>query len=398
MSDDVIDREKEELEKVAANIENNQSKNTSENVYGEEFYGNPFTNPEYEKTTGEINVDKLLYNLVIDPTNSKPVVNSYQSLPYIYEGHSVITDVFEVQNLAVDSMVGLQAPQYYSEPGYLVSFILAVNDPLMALKVFVKGLGENGYNLADYSMRKMAMLGLGMTLGEAEEPIYTVEGQTSRDLSGQPSLEYPYLMRWKDLPTGTETDYEVYKGTESDAWIVAGYTPKIYPKFNSMYFDVYNSNPEGTRLIHYLQIKRFIIMDVKSILNKPDYSKSVLSLNPSEIVNNLIKEGQPTGEELDSQLLNTGEVVGNEPDVNINPQIGTPTIPNTTTASYAKTGHIHRNQNQNILFNQPARNIYSLTPTQQKNNVFKEFIDENQKISNELTKHKYKKMGNLKRL
>ncbi|MFI5407508.1 MAG: hypothetical protein ACHQ1D_13470, partial [Nitrososphaerales archaeon] len=106
--------EEDKVNNIIANLENSKSKDSGDNSYGEEYYGNPFTNVDYTETTGEINIDKLLYNVVSEGAANKPLVNSYQSLPNVYDGYSVITDVFEVRNLAVDALIGLSAPQYYS--------------------------------------------------------------------------------------------------------------------------------------------------------------------------------------------------------------------------------------------------------------------------------------------
>ena len=190
------------------------SRDSESNIFGEEYYSNPFTNTEYSKTLKDLNVDQFIYNLAANSdktTSGKSLVASSKSIPMNYEGKNVIVESIIMQNLSVESLQGMEAPQYFTEPGYLISFLVAANDPLMALKIYAKGQGETGYSVADYSFRKMAMLGLGMTLGEAEELIYTEEGQTARDISGIPSLEHPYIKRYKHLPSGTETDYEKYK-------------------------------------------------------------------------------------------------------------------------------------------------------------------------------------------
>ena len=377
----------DETDNIVANIQKNLSRNSDAGTYGEDYYANPLTNVEYEKTTHEVNIDKLLYNIASDPA-SKPLVQSVQSLPFIYEGHNVITDVFTVQNLSLDSLTGLSAPEYYSEPGYLVSFRLEGNDPNMGVKVFVKGMGENSYTLADYSFEQMALHGLGMTHGEATETFFTSEGETSRDISGQPSTEYPYLIRYKHLPTGTETNYEVYKGSKDDRWFVAAFTPKLYPKFNTLFFDVYNGNPTGARMIHYLEVKRLIIMDNRvSQPNVPDYSKSVLSLNPNDLIQNLIKTGN-----VDPQTLLDSTAIPPPP---------IEQIPATAAANYTlkrKKGTMKKSDG-NILFSNNQQNngsLYSLTPEQQKNQYMRPVMDENLAIYNEIMRANTQRISRLK--
>lgn len=257
--------------------------------YGTDYYDNPITNRDYSKTTGDFDLNKFIADLNDTITDSNPlqqpsIISQSKSPPFLYEGENVITETFVMQSLSINPLQGMDTPQYFSEAGYLISFLVACNDPLFALKVYIKGVDNTGYAVADYSMQKMAVLGLGMTQGEAEEVIFTEEGQSSRDISGTPSTERPYLQRYKHLPTGTETDYEKYKGTFDDVWIVAAYNPKLYPKFTSLYFDVYNGNPQGSRMIHYLEIKRLIISPDISSSSPPDLTKTIMSVNPDNII------------------------------------------------------------------------------------------------------------------
>lgn len=341
------------------------SRDSESNIFGEEYYSNPFTNTEYSKTLKDLNVDQFIYNLAANSdkanaTAGKSLVASSKSIPMNYEGKNVIVESITMQNLSVESLQGMEAPQYFTEPGYLISFLVATNDPLMALKIYAKGQGETGYSVADYSFRKMAMLGLGMTLGEAEELIYTEEGQTSRDISGTPSLEHPYLKRYKHLPSGEETDYEKYKGTENDTWIVAAYTPKLYPQFNTLFFDIYNGNETGPRLIHYLEIKRLIIVLDKVVPEVPPYNQSVLSLT------------QPTTTPLTAEDLTTPI------DTSL---IETPPV-SVATSSYASKKM--RRIDGNSFMSKPSANIYSINKQQQDTKLFKDIMDVNHQMFNDM--------------
>lgn len=272
---------------------------STDNTYGEDYYSNPVSNLEYTKTLQDFDINQFIYDAgtlgkTPTPDLQKPLVTRAYSLPFVYEGNNVITDTFISQSLSINPLQGMDTPQYFPEPGYLISFMVACNDPLFALKVFIRGIDNTGYSVADFSMQKMAALGLGMTQGEAEEIIYTDEGQSSRDVSGQPSTERPYLQRYKHLPTGTETDYDKYKGTLDDKWIVAAYNPKLYPKFNSLYFDIYNGNQSGARLVHYMEIKRLIIIQDNASKDKPQLSHNILSVDPQTVVDNIQKQSKLT--------------------------------------------------------------------------------------------------------
>lgn len=339
-----------------------------DSVYGTNFYSNPLTNPEYAKTLKDMNVDQFIYDLIAksDTSTNKPLISSIKSKPHYYEGNKVITESILIQNLQVDSLKGMTAPQYFSEPGYLCSFLLAVNDPLMSIEVFVRGQDESGYSLANYSIRKMAMLGMGMTLGEAEELIYTDEGQTSRDISGHTSAEHPYIARYKHLPTGTETDYEKYKGTEDDAWCVISFEPKDYVQFNTLFFDIYNANSTGARLIHYLEIRRFIIITDKMADTVPPYNKSLLSLPP----------------------LSTADVVPAVTPLD-------PVSPPTVSSSYTK--RTMRKLDENPMFVNVKNGMYSINKDQQDNQLFKDIVDTNHQMFNELLGARFKKAKRLKK-
>lgn len=335
-------------------------RNSDTDTYGADYYSEPFTNTEYSKTLQSLNVDRFIYDLINKNAdaqkNNKPLISSAKSLPFKYEGYTVLRDITLIQNLSVSPGQGMDTPQDFTEPGYLISFRVAVNDPTMALKVYAKGQGETGFTIADYSMQKMAALGMGMTLGEAEEPIYNDEGVTSRDVSGLPSTDNPYLVRYKHLPTGIETDYEKYKGTFDDIWIVAAYSPKIIPMFNSLFFDIYNSDPVGTRLIHYLEINRLVIIQDRMEDKVPPYNKSILSLPlPPE----------------------------------------TPTV-ETATSSYTK-GTLKKITTNPFLTN-PSKNIYSIDKESQHDPLFKDIMDVNHEMFEDLLKYKIQEAKRLKRV
>lgn len=361
-----------DVDNIIGNLRNKKSRNSESDIYGEDYYSNPFTNTEYEKTLHDLNVDKFIYDLAAkdgQAKSGKSMVATGKSPPFIYDGHTVIRDYILIQNLSIDSLQGMQSPQYLPEPGYLISFHFATNDPQMSLKVYAKGHGETGFSIADYSMQKMAMLGLGMTQGEAEEIVYTTEGQTSRDISGKPSDENPYLVRYKHLPTGTETDYNVYKGTSDDAWIVASYAPKIPPKFTTLFFDVFNGNSTGARLVHYLEIKRLIIETNKAEDKVPPYSESILSL--------------PLGGG-GGISNNTGELLP---------------LPAAAQSNYVRkvSGKLKRKSDMDLLYNSRGNNMYSITKEQQQTPLFKDIMEQNHEIFNELIKSKFQEARRLRR-
>ena len=320
---------------------------------------------------------------IASPQGSTPLVQSAQSLPFFYEGHNVITDIFRAQGLSLDALTGLTAPQYYAEPGYLISFRLAANDENMGVKAFVKGMGDNSYTLADYTFRQMASLGLGMTLGEAEETYFTEEGETSRDLSGRTSDEYPFLVRYKHLPTGTEPDYEMYKGTLDDKYMVMEYTPRQPPKFNTLFFDVYNGNSSGTRLIHELTIKRYIIMDNKiSTSNTPDFSKSILNIKTDDLIQNMLATGK----------ADVSNAIA--PNTMMEEQVAPLAAANYTLRK--KKGVMQKSANPNIFYNSKTGSLYSLNPEQQKKEYLKSVMNTNEEIYGEIMRANNQRISKLK--
>lgn len=395
-TDPIPPPKEEELNKILAKLSQNQSRDSDNNTYGEDYYNSPLTNLDYTETTGNFNISEFLYNLTKTGGASTPLVSAAQNITSMHDGHTVITDVVEISNLSIDALAGMDAPQYFAEPGYLVSFRLAVNDPLMSLKVQAKGYGENSYTIADYSMRKMAILGLGMTLGEAEEPVFTDEGETSRDVSGQPSTEYPWLVRYKHLPTGKETDYEKYKSTDDDIWIVAAYTPKVYPKFNSLFFDIFNGNSSGPRMIHHLQIKRYIIMDTKKMIDTPDHTKSVLNVDTNQLIANLLKQdtgGEVTAPPVFIGDINAPPVSGGIPAPTVGPIEQTP-----VTSNYTIKRRQGNMQKTVPFYYKNPQTIASISKSDQSNPIFKDILKEEMQAYNTLMSQKYKRMSKLKRV
>ena len=105
------------------------------------------------------------------------------------------------------------SPISYEETGYILGFLVAVNDPEMRVIFKIEGEDRTEIMIHDHTMTETALLGLGMTYGEfiSKNP---VGGGTSRDIRGTKHSTRPFLSRAKTTFTGEETIYDRIKGTK----------------------------------------------------------------------------------------------------------------------------------------------------------------------------------------
>lgn len=143
--------------------------------------------------------------------------------------------------------------------GVLLNFTVAANDENIAVDCFIYDEEGRENPITDRTMLQVAMLGRGMTVGEAHAIDDT---DTSLDKGGTPSTDYPYLQRYKNTPTGTETEYTIYRGTINDKWIVLTYQPIVKERYSRLYFNVRNTSTEGDRMIHHMSIQRIKFVDL----------------------------------------------------------------------------------------------------------------------------------------
>ena len=151
------------------------------------------------------------------------------------------------------------SPISYEETGYILGFLVAVNDPEMRVIFKIEGEDRTEIMIHDHTMTETALLGLGMTYGEfiSKNP---VGGGTSRDIRGTKHSTRPFLSRAKTTFTGEETIYDRIKGSIDDKWIVLEFDPELPRKYYAFSLDVENTNGEGDRLVHEIYVDRMVVV------------------------------------------------------------------------------------------------------------------------------------------
>ena len=145
--------------------------------------------------------------------------------------------------------------------GILLSFTVAVNDENMVVDCFLYDEEGRENPVNDRSMLQVAILGRGMTVGQAHA---VDDSGTSLDMPGTYNPSYPWLSRYKFTPTGTQIEYTSYRGTIDDRWIVLTYTPVVRDTYTRLFFNVRNENTDGDRMIHHMSIQRIKYVDLNA--------------------------------------------------------------------------------------------------------------------------------------
>lgn len=135
-------------------------------------------------------------------------------------------------------------------PGIIRAFYVATNSKHIRVQCNIRDLKLELYELSNKTMEQYALLGMGLTYGEAEA---TSPNSTSLDKSGMPDPVFPYLKRYKSTPTGTTTDYESYKGTIHDEWYVLAYTPVQPLVYEQLEFSLINEH-SAERMVHEISL------------------------------------------------------------------------------------------------------------------------------------------------
>lgn len=206
--------------------------------------------------------EDILLSLHENELLNKPLVRQdlkvFESDPYVLSTGDIVKRI----NYETNS-VGIRAGSYFDykldtgiENGEIIYFNVSVNDPGIAVicTIYDSRYGETP--LIDATMKKTAVLGRGMTLGEAEALIPDgVGGYTSADRRGTPHSVVPYLSRYKHTFTLSTMKYQNVVGTDDDRWIVLEYAPVRTTRYNRMIFNIKNTS-DNNRLIHLVSLQR----------------------------------------------------------------------------------------------------------------------------------------------
>jgi len=203
-----------------------------------------------------------------DKVESTPKVTQTSEYTY-YHGRLVRFSQQKTSRFTINADSFWDYPIVEDRKGILVYFIVSVNDEDMKVTAKLKDFQNNFFELNNRTMKELSYLGRGLTYGEAHA---ISSSGTSLDKSGFPHTTLPYLSRFKDTPTGGETEYEHYVGTPEDKWITLAYYPVDPLEFNRFELDIKNTRADGAaRYVHEVEV--FIIYPLD---NYPETSTKVL--------------------------------------------------------------------------------------------------------------------------
>lgn len=191
----------------------------------------------------------------------------FESDPYLLPSGDVVKRI----NYETNS-VGIKAGSYFDykldtreEIGEVIYFNVSVNDPGIAVICTMYDSRHGETPLTNMTMRRTAVLGRGMTLGEAESVIPDGKGGfVSADKGGIPHPVVPYLSRYKHTFTLSTMKYENVVGTDDDRWIVLEYAPVRTTRYNRMIFNIKNTSTND-RMIHVVSLQRIRYLSADEI-------------------------------------------------------------------------------------------------------------------------------------
>lgn len=186
------------------------------------------------------------------PTAGTPFQTGISSTQY--QGRAAYRIDVSTKKLNIGATLDMQSPIDVVEDGVLIGWTIAVNDPNITVTCVLYGDAGSFTSLNDVTMREVAFLGRGLTLGQAES---ISPQQVSLDQKGQKDDIWPWLQRYKHTYSlGHLNDSPAsIRGTEFDKWIVLAYTPTIKENYTRLVLNVTNNNTTD-QLIHLFQCSR----------------------------------------------------------------------------------------------------------------------------------------------
>jgi hypothetical protein len=218
-------------------------------------------------------IDDSLFTLSPEiRVNQNPAITYFKGQPVRYVSFS--TEAISINANSI--YTGVQVIRF---KGILRDFSCTVNDENIEVFVQIKDHENGRIVINDKTMKKISLIGRGISHGETQPDVTG----TSRDVVGVRHPIKPYLMRYKNQPTGTETDQSIYAGTDDDLYITLDYAPDEPYEFTELVFNVINTNSQGiSRLIHFLEIGVLQIISDENFKREGEY---VLPKDASDKVN-----------------------------------------------------------------------------------------------------------------
>lgn len=223
----------------------------------------------------DLELNPELKSVEIETPEQKPKITESSRYTY-FRGKLCRYSQIKTSKFTINAQDFWDYPLSYDKRGLLHHFQISVNDEDMKVIVKLFDFQNNEFELNYKTMKELSMIGRGLTSGEANA---NAPSESSLDKSGQVHPTMPYLARYKNGLTGTETVYENYVGTFDDRWITLAYYPIEPLEFNRLEIDIQNTRTDGApRYVH--EVELALIFPLDSV---PDTTVPVIgSATPSD--------------------------------------------------------------------------------------------------------------------
>lgn len=191
-----------------------------------------------------------------DTEQEQPKQPITQSSSYTYfQGRPVRYSQVITSKFTINAGSSWDYPIIEDRKGILHHFVVAVNDEDMRVTVTYKDFDNNEFKLNYRTMKELSLIGRGITHGESQA---AGGDDQSFDKSGFVHQTLPYLSRYKNTASGSDAEYDSYKGTDDDRWIALAFYPTNPLEFNSFKLDIENTRTDGqARFVH--EVEAFIM-------------------------------------------------------------------------------------------------------------------------------------------
>jgi hypothetical protein len=237
--------------------------------------------------------DGSLYTLSPDvKVNEDPAITYFKGVPVKYIS-------FTSESIPVDANSIYDGIEVYRFKGILRDFTVTTNDENFEVFVQIKDHENGRIVINDKSMKKISLIGRGISHGETQPDVTG----SSRDVVGVRHPIKPYLMRYKNQPSGGLTNYDDYKGTDDDLYITLDYAPTDPYEFTELVFRIVNTNVQGGgRIIHYLELG---ILKVLTDLERANQGAYIMPKDAPDAVDDIIFGTQKKAEAAKAFLNNS---------------------------------------------------------------------------------------------
>ena len=223
----------------------------------------------------DLELNPELKSVEVEEPEQKPKIIESSRYTY-YQGKPCRYSHIRTSKFTINAQSSWDYPLVYDKRGLIHHLQVSVNDEDMKVIIKISDFQNNDYELNYKTMKELSEIGRGLTSGEGNA---NAPNETPLDKSGQIHNTMPYLARYKNGITGTETEYENYVGTFDDRHITLAYNPTEPLEFNRLEIDVENTRIDGqARYVH--EVELLLIFPLDTL---PDTTIPVIeSASPSD--------------------------------------------------------------------------------------------------------------------